>query len=300
MAPAPDTDVDASTTGYAGAGGRTARSGSRASDGRTPLTTDDPGRVREVVREFATTGYDAARSVGKRAVELYLRRRYGADFSGYILLANVGYDAPERIEYLASPWFGIHRVLRRLGLGPDDVVADLGAGKGLGVLAASMHPVRRVVGVEIVPDFADEARATVERNRARLEARSVEVVTGDATAWPVPDDLTVVYMFSPFIGETFGAVLANLLESVERHPRPLRFVYVYPQEHDRVLATGRARVLDVQTVGVRRPGWWKRDHVVVTYGLGPGPFPAPAGRCAPAGAMQRWSVPVSGRDGNVA
>jgi SAM-dependent methyltransferase len=172
------------------------------------------------------------------------------------------------------------------------VVADLGAGKGLAVLLAAEHPVQRVIGVELVPEIAEIARKNVERNRGRLRAGAVDIVVCDALNWPIPDDLSVVYLFSPFLDEIFHGVLERLIESIDRAPRPVRLVYSYPREHAQILRTGRARVLDVIPPGrPNRRGWWKAEFLIVTYGLGDWPYPPPRGREAPSAAVRWWSDP---------
>jgi hypothetical protein len=97
----------------------------------------------------------------------------------------------ERLKYLPSGWFRLLIALPRRDVGPHDVFADLGSGKGRVVLQAAMiYPFKRVIGVKIVEDLNAIARANVERNRARLRARDVEIVTGRARmgASRGPDD----------------------------------------------------------------------------------------------------------------
>jgi hypothetical protein len=228
-----------------------------------------------------------------RVREYPLERRYDADLAGAMALSELGYADTGREGYIRSRFLPTARAIRRLGLGPDDVVADLGAGKGLGVLVAGEYPVRRVIGVELVPQLADIARANVERNRARVRAADVEIVTGDVLSWQVPDDLTIVYLYSPFFGDVFGKVLDRLLESLDRHPRPLRLVYTYPREHEQLLATGRARLLDLTSaLWPTRLGWWREPHVIATYGVGDGPFPRSPLLPPRRRALRAWNVPA--------
>jgi predicted RNA methylase len=234
---------------------------------------------------------NSAATLLDRAREYPLERRYEADFAP-VELADVGYHADGRERYAASRFIASARAIRRLGLGAHDSVADLGAGKGLGMMMAAEYPARRVVGVELVPEFAETARANIANNRGRLKAADIEVVTGDVLEWEVPDDLTVVYLYSPFFGDLFAQVLDRLLDSVERHPRPLRVVYAFPREHERMLEVARAEVLDV--ISFRWPApraWWDTPHVIVTYGLGPGAFPRPKGLPARRPAVKAWAEP---------
>jgi hypothetical protein len=55
-------------------------------------------------------------------------------------------------------------------------------------------------------------------------------------------------------------------------------------------------VLDVApAVWPRLPRWWLREFVIVTYGIGAGPFPALRGLRAPAAALRRWRGPNEAR-----
>jgi SAM-dependent methyltransferase len=219
-------------------------------------------------------------------------RRYDADVADPVYLDALGIERDGRAFYVRSLWLPTLLAFRRARLGPDDVVADIGAGKGAAVLLAASLPVRRVIGVELSERLAESARANVERNRGRIRAGRVDVVAADALTWPIPDDLTVVYLYCPFWGELFHAVLRRLFEAHERHARPLRIVYNYPWEHNWLLSTGRVRVLDVgPATWPWRPGWWTQPEVIVTYGVGNCGFPAHGGLRAPAAARARWSRP---------
>lgn len=226
----------------------------------------------------------------KTALRLEYRRRYRADVGGFLYLDEVGLEQDGRVWHAPSAWLPTLLAFRRLRLGRGDVVADLGAGKGGALLLAASQPVRRVIGVEIADELAECARRNLELDSSRVRARETAVVTADALDWRVPDDLTVVYLYSPFVGELFAQVMQRLVEAHDRAPRPLRLVYNFPFEHHRLLATGRARVLDVcPATWPRTPGWWRREEVIVTYGIGDGPFPRPRGLRPPRAALRHWS-----------
>jgi hypothetical protein len=171
-------------------------------------------------------------------------RLRGLHTSQVVQLATVGLAHPERVDYHPSGWLSLRALLPPREVSAADVFADIGAGKGRVVYqAARRYGLKRVIGVELSPDLAEEARTNLERNRARLRCHDVEIVTGDALAWEVPDDLTIAYMFRPFTGATFRAVVDNLIASHDRAPRRLRILYVNPEEHDALMATGRIREL---------------------------------------------------------
>lgn len=136
------------------------------------------------------------------------------------------------------------------------------------MLLAAELPVERVIGVEIAAELAATARRNLERYHRRVRAGDVQIVTSDVLAWPVPADLTVVYLYNPFFGDPFKRVIERLVVSCDERPRPLRLVYRYPWEHNWLLSTGRFRVLDVSCGDwPPRRRWWLRDDVIVTYGV---------------------------------
>ena len=77
----------------------------------------------------------------------------------------------------------------------------------------------------------------------------MEIVVSDVTKYRVPDDLTIGYFFRPFEGETLDAVLRGIVDSIDRHPRRVRLIYVFPTSSSRaaVLGTGRFRLLKEQS-----------------------------------------------------
>jgi SAM-dependent methyltransferase len=177
-----------------------------------------------------------------------MERLRGLHTSQVVQLATVGLAHPERVDYHPSGWLSLRALLRRSEVGPDDVFADIGAGKGRVVYqAARRYGLKRVIGVELSPELAGQARANLKRHRRRLRCHDVEIVTSDALAWEVPDDLTIAYMFRPFTGATFRGVVHNLIASYDRSPRRLRILYVKPEDHASLMDTGRIREIPPPT-----------------------------------------------------
>ena len=168
------------------------------------------------------------------------RLRAGADFEGNAFEPE--HDHPDRLSYGPSPWWTLPRALRFLGVSDRDTFVDFGCGKGRVVHQAAKRPFRRVIGVEISPALAEIARANLAARRHQHRCPNVEIVVADAREFPVPDDLTVGYFWDPFTGETLKAVLRGIVDSIDRHPRPVRLIYLGHRGAE-VLATGRFRLL---------------------------------------------------------
>jgi hypothetical protein len=63
-----------------------------------------------------------------------------------------------------------------------------------------------------------------------LRTPDVQLVSSDALAYEIPDDVTVAYFHNPFQGEILTTVIDRLLESFDRRPRSLRVIYENPVE----------------------------------------------------------------------
>lgn len=147
--------------------------------------------------------------------------------------------------YRPSSWVVLRELLRRLPVADDDVFVDVGSGMGRVVLVAARRPFRRVIGIEQDGELTEIARRNLEgRRRACGE---VELLTVDAAAWAVPDDLTVVYLYCPFPDAVLGPFLDRLAASLDARPRPLLLIYNFGTASTRALieATGRARPVDL-------------------------------------------------------
>jgi hypothetical protein len=180
-------------------------------------------------------------------VDTMLDRRYGVHTRGYVPLDRIGADAECRVAYAPTGWLTVRRVLPHHLVGPSDVFIDFGSGKGRVVLQAAAYPFRRVIGVEVSEQLSATAKDNLERNRHRLSCQDVTLLTVDAQDYQVPDDVTVAFFFNPFVGDVFASVVANLVASADRNPRPIRIIYVNPVEEATLLATNRVTPTDFTT-----------------------------------------------------
>jgi hypothetical protein len=206
-------------------------------------------RLRELLHRVTRRGWQAARAV-PGLIDAALDRRYGLATGGRVGLDELGLAAPDRVTYLPSNWLSTRHALRRLRPTRSDVLVDFGSGKGRALVVAGRLPFGRVQGVELAPQLAAIARRNLEVDAPRRRAGEVRVEVADALDYDIPDDMTVAYLYSPFTGPLFEAVVERLLTSVDRNPRRVRLVYNYPREEDYLLSTGR--FIEVE----RTPGNW--------------------------------------------
>jgi SAM-dependent methyltransferase len=198
----------------------------------------------------------------------FLDRVHGLRTTDVVSLEQLRLEHPDRNDYVPSPWWTPKRVLERSRIGPHDVFVDIGSGLGRVLYLAARYPFARVEGVEISTQLADESRANLDRarNRKRRRCHEVRVVNADLLDYDLPDDATYVYCFNPVKRALFRALLEKLKTSLDRHPRELTLVYLNPIEHELVLATGRAELVDVQRGSPLLPGP-REAHTAHVYRL---------------------------------
>jgi predicted RNA methylase len=190
------------------------------------------------LRKLVGFAYQSARERAGMVID----RRQGIETASRVSLHEIGLAAPGRIGYAPSPLRALGRALREREVTPEDVLLDLGCGKGRVLVQAARYPFRRVIGVEIAPDLVETAKANLSRVTHR-RCGSIEVVCSDILDYEIPDDVSVIYMYNPFRGPIFQTAMARIVESVNRRSRRLTLIYRSPFEHDAVLATRRFRVV---------------------------------------------------------
>jgi SAM-dependent methyltransferase len=232
-----------------------------------------------------------------RAHDDLFERWYGIETGDHAYLDEMGLEAKGRAFYEGVPWLPLRRALAALDPGPGDVFVDLGSGKGQGLIVAGQFAMKRVIGVELADDLNEVARRNVGRARRKLRARDYEISTTDVLEWPVPDDLSIVFMYCPFIGDLFSQAMDRIFESYDRNPRPLHLLYAFPWEHNRLLATGRVEVVDVRPAQWPSKPWWPwSGWTLPTYRVIPAgarPRPPAVRKLLPLRrrAVRRWSGP---------
>ena len=110
---------------------------------------------------------------------------------------------------------------------------DMGSGKGRVLFVAAEYPFRKVIGVEFSNDLHEEALANLKRYKfPGRRCADIEAVHADARDFEFPDDNLVIYLFNPFGPEVMERMLANLERSLEKHPRHVIVVMLWPEHSD--------------------------------------------------------------------
>jgi len=201
------------------------------------------------------------------ALDRAFDRLLGVSTRGLVITGNSILDGgSDNCPYEGSNWLALRRALKKIRVGPSDVFVDLGSGKGRALLVAGRLPYSRVIGIEIDDELSKHSQRNIDKARDRLRSREVINVRTDVLEWPIPDETSVLFMYNPFVGETFRTALHRVFDSYDRRPRALHIVYGYPWEHNWLMSTGRVVVDNVQPASwPALPRWWRTGFVIVTY-----------------------------------
>jgi len=155
--------------------------------------------------------------------------------SGFIPWHELSSDQ-ESVDYDPIGYRTLNFVFRQLPVHEHDVFLDYGCGMGRPLLVAASQGFSRVIGVELSPVLCQAARRNASQVLKRQPQCDVDIVNANAAQFVTPDDVTVIFMFNPFTGETLRNVVSNIHQSWRRRPREIRLAYVLPVRADNVFA----------------------------------------------------------------
>jgi hypothetical protein len=111
----------------------------------------------------------------------------------------------------------------------DFTFIDLGSGKGRTLLMASDYPFRRIIGVELLPSLHQIAQDNLRQYKSESQkCFALESICADATAFSLPADPLVIFLFNPFPESGMRRVVANVDQSLREPPRPVYVLYHNP------------------------------------------------------------------------
>jgi SAM-dependent methyltransferase len=107
---------------------------------------------------------------------------------------------------------------------------DIGSGKGRMLLVAAEYPFRKILGIEFAAELNDRAARNIASYRHRRQrCREIESLRMDAVDFRFPDGNLVLYFFNPFGPATMQRLLDRLEQSLDRNPRDVLVVTLFPE-----------------------------------------------------------------------
>lgn len=158
-----------------------------------------------------------------------------------------------RIGYNPVKWRVLREIFGSTLIDRNDVLLDYGCGKGRVIVwTGARFPLRRIIGVELDQELHALANTNIRNWKGQLRCSDIALIHGDATELDVPDDVTIIFLYNPFLDDVFNKVIAKVGQSLTRKPRPLRVFYIHPWMHDTLIAAG----FSVERENVKPPYEW--------------------------------------------
>jgi precorrin-6B methylase 2 len=162
-----------------------------------------------------------------KAYDLYWQRRLRTRTEGVRFLRDLGVRDSDCYDYWPCYYWELTHALSLLKVEPEkEVFLDLGSGTGKVAIMAATMPFRKVIGVELCDELNRAAAANLSTASRLLACRDVELITGDATQYRIPREVTIISLFNPFGGSVLAQVMENIRDSVAKNPRRVMILYI--------------------------------------------------------------------------
>lgn len=113
---------------------------------------------------------------------------------------------------------------------PNSCFIDFGSGKGKAMLMAAEKGFRRVIGVEFSVELVEICRRNLEIFKRKTNSKTeFEVVHMDAAEYEIPSEANLLFFSNPFDETLIAKVIVNILKSLEKCPREIIVMHLYPQ-----------------------------------------------------------------------
>jgi len=142
---------------------------------------------------------------------------------------------PDSIDYMPIPYRQLAQLLRRVNMDEDCVFLDYGSGMGRVAAVAATYPIRRVIGVELSHELVDIARKNLGHAHG-IACHEVEFVEEHAAEFEVPDDVSVIHFYNPFVGQALARVVDRIQDSIKRQPRRVQIIFFNHDHFDLIVS----------------------------------------------------------------
>lgn len=132
----------------------------------------------------------------------------------------------DEVLYRPTSYHRLYLLMAHWRPGPEDVLVDVGCGKGRALAVGALGGFTKVIGVELNSRLADAAIANLRK--LNMPPAAFEVRAQDALAFD-PAQGTHFFLYDPFKLMTFTAVLERIGRSLRERPRPLHIAYFDPR-----------------------------------------------------------------------
>ncbi len=116
----------------------------------------------------------------------------------------------DSLEYVGPRYTQLISVFSKSSIDySNSVLLEIGCGKGRAIAVAATHEFKKIIGI----DYDESLVALAEKNLNQMrfkKTNNIVIQHQNATLCKIPNDINVIYLFNPFIGETLKEALENI------------------------------------------------------------------------------------------
>lgn len=198
----------------------------------SPIKLLNIKNIKMVLRNMAKVGlFTTIRFVVSDFIFDY---KYGVETINTKMLDELEIDSPNKVHgryYEGTNAYLFKKVFSQVKVDIlNSCVIDFGSGKGKVMLMAAERGFPRVLGVEFSIELVEICRRNLEVFKHRTKSKTqFEVIHMDAAEYEIPSDANLLFFSNPFDEEIIEKVIGNILRSLEKSPREIVVVHLFPQ-----------------------------------------------------------------------
>ena len=143
-------------------------------------------------------------------------------------LSKKGIDTSHATMYMPISYMLIEEIFRQIPSTSKKHFLDIGCGKGRAMCVAAHNGFNTITGVDFSKNLCEDAFVNLQRTKEQFPALQYAVITKDAMNFEIPAEVDCIFLFNPFDVVIMGAVVSNIMESIQDHPREIVVAYANP------------------------------------------------------------------------
>lgn len=188
--------------------------------------------ARMVFRNISKVGF--ATTIQYVTSDLLFDFKYGVETINTVMLDELEINSPNKAHGRYYEGTNVYVFKKMFSLVEIDAsnscFIDFGSGKGKAMLLAAEKKFRKVIGVEFSGELIDICRRNLEIFKRKTKSKTeFDIIHADAAEYDIPDDANLLYFANPFDEMLIAKVIDNILESLEKRPREIVVMHLYPQ-----------------------------------------------------------------------
>lgn len=192
----------------------------------------NPRNVKMVFRNISKAGL--VTTLQYVTSDLFFDFKYGVETINTIMLDELEIDSPNKAHgryYEGTNAYVFKSMFSQVKIDvPNSYFVDFGSGKGKAMLLAAEKGFRKVIGVEFSGELIDICRKNLEIFKRKTKSKTeFDVIHTDAAEYNIPDEANLLYFANPFDETLIAKVIDNTLKSLEKCPREIVVMHLYPQ-----------------------------------------------------------------------